>query len=161
MPSVLQPWVMELPLRAQGTLLTGIRGCDLAPKNPGSIDERYGCSTGEETPERGLVAFLRYCVLVPADKREVDVCGSWFRSSPPSNWKPSQFGHYPLHWYTHIMHCFEVVAYMCPQEWDEIRSAATHIYYRLVRALHLTPETRDKMLERLTEDRIAKGEVVS
>ena len=38
--SVLQPWVMALPLRAQGTLLTGFRGCDLAPKNPGAIDEK-------------------------------------------------------------------------------------------------------------------------
>ena len=30
MTSVLQDWVMKLPLRAQGTILTGIRGCDLA-----------------------------------------------------------------------------------------------------------------------------------
>lgn len=34
MRSVLRDWVMELPLREQGTLLTCIRGCDLTPKLP-------------------------------------------------------------------------------------------------------------------------------
>ena len=34
MKSVLQNWVMALPLREQGTLLTAVRGCDLTPKFP-------------------------------------------------------------------------------------------------------------------------------
>lgn len=157
--SVLQDWVMELPLRAQGTLLTGVRGCDLAPKNPASIDERYGCSTGECTPERSLSAFLRYCVLIPADKREVDIPGAWFQSTPPVGWKPSQLGHYPLHWYSHLMHCFEVVGYMHPD--GVIRQRAIDIYLRLVDNLHLRPESCHHMLGRLTEDRIETGEVVS
>lgn len=160
MPSVLQDWVMELPLRAQGTLLTGIRGCDLAPKNPMNIEERYGCSTGENTPERELVAFLRYCVLNAADSREVDVCGAWFKSTPPKLWKPSQLGHYPLHWYSHIMHCFEVIGY-CHPDVENTGFQARNIYYRLVTSLHLKWETKSEMLERLTEDRIANNTVVS
>jgi hypothetical protein len=159
MKSVLQDWVMDLPLREQGTLLTGIRGCDLAPKNSISNQERYGCSTGDDTPERGLTAFLRWCVMNPADPREVDIPGAFFQSRPPRSWKPSQFGHYPQHWYAHLMHCFEVVAYRSPNE-----DAATHaqeVYLRLVRNLHLNPESRDEMIERLSEDRIALGTVVS
>ncbi|TIX63300.1 MAG: hypothetical protein E5V25_20780 [Mesorhizobium sp.] len=159
MKSVLQDWVMQLPLRAQGTLLTGIRGCDLAPKNPACIDERYGCSTGESSPERHLVAFLRFCTLNAADAREVDVPGAWFQSRPPANWKPSQFGHYPEHWYAHIMHCFEVVGYCHPD--TKLGDLAFAIYSRLVRNLHLNIETKQEMLERLCEDRIASGEVVS
>lgn len=159
MTSVLQDWVTELPLRYQGTLLTGIRGCDLAPKNPCDIDERYGCSTGESTPERGLAAFLRYCTLNPADTREVDVPGAWFQSTPPETWKPSQLGHYPLHWYTHLMHCFEIVGYKHPIYVP--RQMALDIYLRLVRNLHLNPETALEMHFRLTEDRIASGEVVT
>lgn len=157
--SVLQDWVMELPLRAQGTLLTGIRGCDLAPKVPCDIDERYGCSTGESSAERHLVAFLRFCVLNPADPRETDIPGSWFQSTPPIFWKPSQFGHYPLHWNSHLMHCFEVVAYLHPDE--DLREPALEIYERMVHSLHLNVETKEQMLERLTEDRIASGQVVS
>ena len=157
--SVLQPWVLNLPLRAQGTLLTGYRGCDLAPKNPVSIDEKHGCSTGEDTPERQLVAFLRYCTLRPADPREVDVPGAWFKSKPPEQWKPSQLSHYPLHWVSHLMHCFEIVGYCHPDA--ELAFTSMQIYLRLVLSLHLMPETKENMLKRLTEDRIAKGEVVS
>ncbi len=159
MPSVLQDWVMALPLRAQGTLLTGVRGCDLAPKNPGAIDERYGCSTGECTAERGLSAFMRYCVLNPADPREVDITGAWFQSRPPADWRPSQFGHYPLHWYSHVMHCFEIVGYCHPNE--VLRSTGYAIYLRMVQSLHLSVETKRLMLLRLTEDRMAKNNVVS
>lgn len=159
MKSVLQDWVMELPLREQGTLLTGVRGCDLAPKNPISNVERYGCSTGEDTAERGLTAFLRWCVMNPADRREVDIPGAFFQSKPPCNWKPSQFGHYPQHWYSHVMHCFEVVAYRHPDE--DTATHAQEVYLRMVRNLHLNPESRDEMIERLSEDRIAAGNVVS
>lgn len=159
MKSVLQDWVMELPLRAQGTLLTGIRGCDLAPKNPLNIEERYGCSTGENTPERSLSAFLRFSILNAADQREVDVCGAWFKSTPPFQWKPSQLMHYPLHWYSHIMHCFEVVAYCHPN--DSIKEYAFDIYRRMVHSLHLNIESEYQMMERLTEDRVANGTVVS
>lgn len=150
---------MELPLRAQGTLLTGIRGCDIAPKNPFAIEERYGCSTGENTVERELAAFLRFCVCNAADQREIDICGAWFKSTPPSTWKPSQLGHYPLHWYSHIMHCYEVVGYLHP----DVRTAyhAFVVYKRLVASLHLNIETKEQMLERLTEDRIANNTVVS
>ena len=161
MNSVLQDWVMDLQLREQGTLLTGIRSCDLSPKNPACIDEEHGCSTGEGSADRGLSAFLRYCVLNPADPREVDIPGAWFQSEPPApaDWKPSQLGHYPLHWYTHIMHCFEVVAFRHPD--PSIQHEAALIYYRLVKNLHLNPETVQQMTQRLAEDRIASGEVVS
>lgn len=159
MPSVLQPWVMELPLRAQGTLLTGYRNCDVEPKNPITIDERHGCSTGEDSPARHLIAFLRYCTLVAADPREIDIPGAWFQSNPPEQWKPSQFGHLPLHWVTHLMHCFEVVGYCHPIE--PISHQAITIYARLAHSLHLNLETKDQWLARITEDRIAKGDVVS
>lgn len=159
MGSVLQEWVQELPLRAQGTLLTGIRGCDLAPKDPSSIQETWGCSTGECTAERELSSFLRWCYLNPADPREVDIPGAWFKSLPPENWKPSQLGHYPLHWYSHLMHCFEIVGYHHPVA--SVRANALDIYERMVRSLHLNVETKVEMHERLTEDRLAKGEVVS
>lgn len=154
MSSVLQDWVIELPLREQGTLLTGVRGCDLAPKWP------IHCAD-DEIPERTLVAFLRWCILNPADPREVDVPGAFFQSQPPAigEWKPSQFGHYPQHWYSHLMHCYEVVGYRHPQ--PDVANMAEGIYLRLVRNMHLKPETREEMIERLSEDRIASGTVVS
>lgn len=163
MTSVLQPWVMDLPLRAQGCLLTGIRGCDLATKPQ------------EPTIERQLVQFLRYCVMVPADPREVDIPNSFFRSQPPpaTSWKASQLMHFPLHWYAHLMHCFEVIGFLMPpvlvlgdavlpsgHELQPSRQAML-IYEKMAEALHLNVESRGQMMVRFLEDRIAAGTVVS
>lgn len=148
MTSVLQYWVMDLPLREQGTILTAVRGCDLAPK---PMD-------GEST-ERGLTAFLRYCALNPADPREVGIRGAFFSSEPPESWRASELGHYPMHWYSHVMHAFEVVAYRCPYPVQAAQAEA--IYREMVHSLHLDTEPRWVMVERLSEDRIAAGTVVS
>jgi hypothetical protein len=157
--SILQPWVEELPIRAQGTLLVAMRSCDVAPKSPPCIDEAYGCTSGESTAERHLVAYLRYLVMVPADEREVGVPGSFFQTNPPTDWKPSQFGHYPLHWYSHLMHAFEVIGF---EHFNEShRKAGMNIYHRMVKSLHLTPESWHDYRQRMKEDRIANNSVAT
>lgn len=160
MTSVLQDWVMELPLREQGTLLTGVRGCDLAPKYPIGADGNYVAENGRATGhERELVAFLRYCFMNPADVREVDIPGSFFQSKPPKNWKASEFGHYPEHWYAHLMHAFEVIGFRHPDPIN--RQHGYSIYFTLVRNLHLWPESFEQFVGRLSEDRIKHNTVVS
>jgi hypothetical protein len=150
MPSVLQDWVMELPLREQGTLLTAVRGCDLTPKYP------------LDSIERRLVGAIRAAFLNPADPREVDKePGCFFISQPPDpeKFKPSAIGHYPQHWVSHVMHAMEILGYRHP----DIPKRATWqaLYIKLVHSLHLTQETKGEMIARLSEDRIAKGTVVS
>lgn len=156
---VIRDWVCKLSLRAQGTLLTNVRSCDLSPKHPDYICEATGCSTGEQTADRQLTAFLRWCVMVPADDREVDVPGAFMRSKPPEKWKPSQFGHYPLHWIMHIVHGFQVIGYH--HDDLRVRAEAFMIYKRFVSSFHLNVETEEEMTKRFTEDRIAVGNVVS
>ncbi len=56
------------------------------------------------------------------------------------------------------MHCFEIVAYRHPDLL--VRAPCLAIYTKLVRNLHLNPETSDQMIARLGEDRIATGNVV-
>jgi len=146
MKSVLQDWVMELPLREQGTLLTGVRGCDDAPKRP------------FDNSARQLTAFLRYSFMNPADPREVGLAGAFFQSATPE-YKASDLGNYPQHWYAHIMHAYEVVAYRCPH--NDVADVAHGVYMDLVRNMHLNPETKSQMASRLSEDRIASGTVVS
>jgi hypothetical protein len=150
--SVLQDWVMELPLREQGTLLTAVRGCDLEPKE-------WTAEGVVDSPGRRITAFIRYCFMNPADPREVGIPGSFFQTLPPEPFKPSAFGHLPLHWYTHIMHSLEVIAYRHPE--PIVRDLVLDLYVAMVRGLHAYPESRDQMIERLSEDRIASGEVVS
>lgn len=145
--SVLQEWVADLPLREQGTLMTCIRGCDLTPKEP------------VDSLERQLVGFLRWCILNPADEREVDVPGAFFQSRIQRSWKASELGHYPLHWYSHVMHSAEVIGYRHPV--PGVRADGFSIYRRMAESLHLNLESFEQMRERLSEDRIATGEVVS
>lgn len=146
--SVLQDWVMELPLREQGTLLTCVRGCDLVPKMP------------LDSLPRRLVGSLRHAFMVPCDPREVDATpGCFFISEVPLDWKASELGHYPQHWLSHVMHAAEVLGWRHP---DDVTAAAFQdVYCRIVFSLHLTPETFEAFEARLSEDRIASGEVVS
>lgn len=150
--SVLQPWVEILPLRFQGTLLTCVRGCDLEPK-------QWTAMGFSDSPGRRLTAFIRWCFLNPADEREVDIPGAFFQSQPPEKFKPSEFGHLPLHWYTHAMHSLEVIGYCHPT--FGVRSCAFKLYEAMAHGLHLPIETYDEMYKRLTEDRIEAGTVVS
>ncbi len=151
--SVLQDWVMELPLRFQGTLLTAVRGCDDEPKTWIGTGVAY-------SPGRRLTAFIRWCFMNPADAREVDrEDGAFFMSNPPYPFKPSEFGHLPQHWYAHAMHSLEIIAYNHPEPW--IQGRALHLYAEMVHSLHLNMESPKELNKRLTEDRIENGTVVS
>lgn len=153
MSSVLQQWVMELPLREQGTLLTCVRGCDLEPKSWTSRGVSY--SQG-----RRLTAFIRWSFMVPADPREVDSQeGAFMMSTPPSPFKPSEFGHLPEHWYAHALHALEIIGYRHPSEL--VRNQGYEMYVAMVHNLHLQPETKEQMIERLSEDRFKTNTVVS
>lgn len=150
MNSVLQDWVMELPLREQGTLLTAVRGCDLEPK--------LWTATGfSDSPGRRITAFIRYCFMNPADPREVDIFGAFFQSKPPEPFRPSEFGHLPQHWYAHVMHALEVIAYRHPGPQG---LKALRLYTAMVSNLHLNNETFHQMEQRLSEDRIKHNNVV-
>lgn len=152
MKSVLQDWVMELPLRMQGVLCNASRCCDTAPKP---------VTGGDATPERELTSFLRYLIYNPADIRELEYKGGYINPNPPDHksWKPSMLGHYPLHWYSHLMHGYQICAYMHPD--PPIKDYCFRVYHRLVDNLHLNVESSIRMQDRLTEDRVANGTVVS
>lgn len=150
--SVLQDWVMLLPRRYQGTLLTAVRGCDDEPK-------QWTAMGFADSPGRRLTAFIRFCFMNPADDREIDIPGAFFQSQPPKDFKPSEFGHLPQHWYAHVMHALEIIAYCHPD--GVLMAQSMTLYAKMVHGLHLNIETYDQMKHRLTEDRILAGNVVS
>lgn len=153
MKSVLQDWVMELPLRYQGTLLTAVRGCDSEPKQWSRTGVAYSAG-------RRITAYVRWCFMNPADIREVDYEeGSFFMSEPPYPFKPSEFGHLPQHWYSHIMHALEIIAHKHPRL--HVRTKCFDLYHKMVISMHLNMETEKQLEDRLTKDRIAEGDVVS
>lgn len=101
--SILLPWVMRMPLRVQGTLLTAIRNCDIAPQEP------------PDSHARKLVGAIRYGVLVPASPKEVDnPDGGFFYSEPPHPLDVVSFEAFPVHWFSHVMEASEVLGYAHP-----------------------------------------------
>lgn len=144
--SVLHDWVMCLPRREQGTLLVATRGCDTAPKGDWS---------------KQLTAAIRFAVLVPADPREVDIPGSFWRREPPplDEIKISKFDHLPFHFVMHLIQATEVLGYRHPD--DRAGLLWEQIYKKLVDGMHLRPELIKTMIDRLSQDRIAAGTVVS
>lgn len=145
--SVLQDWVCDLPLRQQGTLLTAIRGCDLTPKFP------------LDSTERNLTAFVRYAVMNPFDSREIDKeAGCFMQSVIKVNFKPSAFGHYPLHYVMHLIHALQIIAYSHHNL--DVKIMAYDAYSAFVDSFHLKQETIQEMTARLNEDRILKQSVV-
>jgi hypothetical protein len=149
MGSVLQDWVMELPLREQGTLMTAVRGCDATPKYP------------LDSLERRLTAAIRGAFMVPADEREVDSePGCFMLSYPPvSDFKASSLGHYPQHWVAHVMHACEVLGYRHPV--PIVRDQWLMIYLLFCKGFHVPAESFEEFAERMNEDRIASGCIVS
>ncbi len=143
MPSVLQDWVMELGLRHQGSLLTGIRGCDTAPKDDSS---------------KMFVRCLRDIILVPfcgdskksvsfiehVDDLELDLRFEAFRKN---------LDHYPHHYVMHLIHCIEIIGYKHPNNQTKYR---WYTYYVILcKGLHLNFETEyelDKRLNAREED---------
>ena len=134
--SILQPWVTKLPMRAQGTMLTALRNADTAPKEP------------FDSPERVLVGAIRYACLVPASPDEVDNPeGGFFYSEPPKVFDVADFGHYPVHWFAHVVEASEVIAHAHPD--PDFAARFLQVYEQLADSMHLLIEDEDAFWERI------------
>lgn len=147
MQSVLQDWVMALPLRHQGVLIGAVRGCDGIPKDH--------CS-------KPIIRALRRAFLNPADERECSAPNAFM--SP--NMTMSQIDQFtgnmdelPLHFVTHMMLGAQVIAYKSPQATD--RGRFLYLYYKMVSAMHLLSEPEADMDARLIADRMSTGKYIN
>ena len=52
-----------------------------------------------------------YWTVKPCAEALAILEGAFFMSTPPNNFKASEFGHLPEHWYAHAMHALEVIGY--------------------------------------------------
>ena len=130
--SVLQDWVVRIPIRMQSTLILGLRGPDthaapaiktitrwlrglaFKPGNPDNVKE-FMTHEPDKIFEKGPTA------------RELEFCTQ--------------------HYYSHLMHSLEVVAYKHPKL--DVATVALDRYMALCRAFHLPNETPDEFEQRL------------
>lgn len=150
MPSVLQGWVQELPLRMQAVLCAAVRGCDDAPKPVYNADIR-GNAEHVSTPDRRLQAWLRACILNPANPAELTKPGGFMCSLDEEvergGFHPDNFQHYPMHFYAHLMHALEVIGVYHPIRAKAL--IAESFYIDMVEALHLEVELPGALRRRL------------
>lgn len=161
MPSVLQPWTENIPMMQQTVLLTAIRGPDGLPKYH---------------PAKFLLRWFRRCVLLSAMDGKaltdpvtpnggsftgpsLDWVGDSHRNTLP--WETGMdaiVGSYlkeldsvPHHFHMHLMHAIEILGYKHPDL--RIANWWQSVYVRMAHDLHLWPETREQMDERLGDSR--------
>lgn len=138
---ILQAWAAELPLRHQGVLIAAVRGCDGTPK---------------ENSAKPIIRALRGAFLNPFDERAMSLSSS-FMTHSFEEYQLVHFlkdwDHYPMHFIQHLLHGCQVIGYKHPN--GTKRTAFFLAYNRMVRKLHLIPESCEEMDKRLCEDRIA------
>lgn len=130
--SVLQDWLVAIPIRMQSTLLIGLRGCD-----------------GHELPNaKALTRWLRGVTFKPGNPDNVR---EFMAAEPPEIVEKGpvarELERTPMHYYAHLMHALEVVAYRHPD--PAIRQRAFDRFYGMCALLHLPIEACIKFEARL------------
>jgi hypothetical protein len=129
MPSVLQDWVSELPLMMQGTMMTGIRGNDLA----------------HAPLMKPVIRWMRSQILVQGnpenDFMEVGTL-------PAVEDFEEELEYMSVHYFRHFLHTLEIIGYKHPDY--RVSDIAMDYYLRLVNWCHLAPESHEELNERLS-----------
>lgn len=152
-----QDWVHSLSIMQQSVLLTAIRGPDGVPKYH---------------PCKYLLRWYRRCVLLSAlDGKVLSTPYAYGGGSfTGPSYTPSSFDHdwrrkmdvvvdqylqsldeLPHHYQMHFLHAAEIVGYKHPDH--TIRPWWHALYVRLVKDLHLSPETQAELDFRLADNR--------
>lgn len=135
MPSVVQDWVGELPLKLQTAMLCAIRGCDGVPR---------------EDAVKTIARGIRKMTLLPSRKRVMEPGGfmSFDLKDLPECVETicGDLAKYPTHYTHHLYLACEVLGYFHPIE--DVRKQFLNAYTSMVKELNLWPETKEQCLER-------------
>jgi hypothetical protein len=132
--SVLQDWVMKLPLAMQGTLLLALRGPDNAPKEclAKDLTRAYRASIMVNAHEKGT----------QGDDFMGDHSGLPIERGQPEDGITERFRHnhdqYPHHWLMHLVHGAQIVGEYCPN--PRVREFWHEFYITMCHAFHMDPE---------------------
>ncbi len=143
MSSILQPWVEALGLRHQGVIVSAMRGCDTAARHdPSKLFHRL-LRGAVLLPHCGRFATpLTYIVVEPDEDK-------WWAGVRPflDSWD-----HYPNHYVVHVIHAAEIIGYYGPEESPVFGLRWLAFYRAACHKLHLFPETRTVLDDRLNAD---------
>jgi hypothetical protein len=135
MPSVVQEWVSDLPLKLQTAMLCAIRGCD---------------GLAREDTMKVVARGVRKMVLLPS-RPGVNEAGGFMYFDledlrPAVDHVCEDLAKYPTHYTHHIMIACEVLGYFHPVV--AVRDAFYYAYNAIVKELNLYPETKEQCFAR-------------
>lgn len=136
MASVLQPWLEKIPLRMQSTLILGLRGPDT-----------HVCPNVKK-----IQRWLRGLAFVPGNPDNCKEFMTHIDDLPEMKEKgplAKELEFCTQHFYSHLMHALEVVAYKGPDGHTALK--AFELYHGMCDAYHLPVEQRMNFEERLKE----------
>jgi hypothetical protein len=135
--SSLREWVEEVPWMQQGVLFSAIRSADGVP---------------HEDNSKIIVRGYRNVILKPAQTK-----GSFLGKIPTRsaleeamNKFTDGFGQYNSHFVLHLVHASEIIGYQHPEEIERVTWG--NFYLNMCKAMHLNPETKEQMINRLKDD---------
>ncbi len=135
MGAVIQEWVVKLPLRYQGVLVSSVRGCDTARKDdPVKLLARSYRATILVSPAEKPSSFMDFVSRGEVRDRMAAVL--------------RDCDHLPHHYLMHLTHAAEIVGYHYPE--NLTRACWKNFYIRMCHQLHVTPENSYDLALRLT-----------
>jgi hypothetical protein len=156
MASVIQDWVMGLPLRQQGVLLLALRGPDGSRKESPSkpiLRTLRGCVLNAGRYGRPLElgevmegdSFMRMDLIAGASGRTwVDVTHDFYTTIDEQN----------VHFLQHLLHAAAVLGF--GHRIEIVRERWLSFYHTGVHKLHMNPETKEQFTHRLRDGRRAE-----
>lgn len=151
MKSVLQNWVMELPLMQQAVLISAVRGPDGFNKNDAV---KY------------IVRYFRGIVLNPAREDLVaqgrddvfmnNLLGNYHSTEPDTPYFMimcqaflTNIDPYPLRFVLHLAHAAEIIGYKYPVRPSGIAMCWFWLYEEICKSFHMKPEDENQLDTRL------------
>ncbi len=136
--SVVKPWVSELSWKQQTVLFCALRGPDI----------------GGSPEVKRMVRWIRSVILENAAPHKTFMKEVDFPNvAQLAEEKPLVFDMLPTHFLGHLMHAFQVIAYLHPeQKVCSVGDKARGAYKHMCEYLHVNPETKQEMITRLTDE---------
>ena len=130
---VMKPWTYKLSWKEQTVLLSALRGCD---------------SVGKNDITKKIVRKLRSVVLNNAGAEDSEFMRDDIGSDELYAFSKN-IDAYPVHFLLHLIHASEVVGYC----YENTKEACffINLYFLLVDAFHMLPESKGKMHQRLSD----------
>ncbi len=148
--SVVQPWVQQLPLAMQGTLMTAVRGPDGAHKLHNiklliRCYRRVVLVGAKAVPNDFMAAdhFLSRSALGYLTGRTTDI-DIYDQLLYLFEHETDSLEH---HWLLHFIHSIEIIGYEHPE--SQVRNFWNAAYRAAVQSFHMNPETKMEMERRL------------